>query len=167
VSRRGVERQHDGLALCLPPITAVRHDQAMDLAVARTFVDRWVTAWNAHDLDSLLAHFAEDVVFTSPVAARLLPSSGGVVRGKTALREYWTEGLRRLPDLHFEIIATYIGVETLVINFRNQQGNLANEVLVFNGSLVVEGHGTAEGAAGERSAQVSESASFDAVNASA
>jgi hypothetical protein len=140
----------------------------MEQAAARTFVDQWVKAWNAHDLDTLLAHFDEDVVFTSPVAARLLPSSGGVVRGKTALREYWTEGLLRLPDLHFEVIAMYVGVATLVINFRNQQGDVANEVLVFDGPLVVQGHGTVQRDAGaERSAQESESASFDAVNPSA
>lgn len=114
----------------------------MELEAARTFVDRWVTHWNAHDLDELLEHFAEDVVFTSPVAARLLDSSGGVVRGKAALRAYWTEGLRRIPDLRFEVVATYIGINTLVINYRNQQGSLVNEVLVFDGALVVEGHGT-------------------------
>jgi hypothetical protein len=114
----------------------------MDLAAARTFVDKWVTGWNAHDLDSLLAHFDDDVVFTSPVAAQLLASSGGVVRGKAALRDYWSEGLRRLPDLHFEVIGTYIGVDTLVINYRNQRGNLVNEVLLFDGDHVVAGHGT-------------------------
>jgi hypothetical protein len=114
----------------------------MDPAAARTFVDKWVTDWNAHDLDSLLAHFADDVMLTSPVAAQVLASSGGVVRGKAALRDYWTEGLRRRPDLHFEVIATYIGVDTLVINYRNQRGSLVNEVLVFDGDLVVQGHGT-------------------------
>ncbi|WP_246272422.1 hypothetical protein [Amycolatopsis acididurans] len=38
---------------------------------------------------------------------------------------------RRIPDLHFEIVAS-----TLVINYRNQKGGLVNEVLMF------EGHGT-------------------------
>jgi len=110
--------------------------------VARTFVEQWVTDWNAHDLDKLLAHFAEDVVFTSPAAAQLIASSDGVIRGKAALRDYWTEGLRRIPDLHFEVVATYIGINTLVINYRNQRGGLVNEVLVFDGALVAEGHGT-------------------------
>ena len=110
--------------------------------MARTFVEQWVTDWNAHDLDKLLAHFAEDVVFTSPAAAQLIASSDGVIRGKAALRGYWTEGLRRIPDLHFEVVATYIGINTLVINYRNQRGGLVNEVLVFDGALVAEGHGT-------------------------
>jgi hypothetical protein len=114
----------------------------MDKAAARTFVEHWVTAWNRHDLDALLSSFADDVVFTSPVAAKLIEGSGGVVRGKDALRVYWAEGLRKIPGLRFEVVAIYIGIDVIVINFRNQDGRLANEVLRFDGSLVVAGHGT-------------------------
>lgn len=114
----------------------------MEHAAAHAFTDQWVRAWNAHDVEGVLAHFADDVVFTSPVAARMFPESGGVVRGKEMLREYWSSALPRIPDLHFEIVASYVGVDTLVINYRNQRGGLVNEVLVFEGDLVVEGHGT-------------------------
>jgi len=108
---------------------------------AHRFADQWIKNWNAHDLDSLLAHFADDVVFTSPVAARIL-GGDGVVRGKTALRAYWEAALRANPDLQFELVGRYAGVHTLVINFRNHKGGLANEVLVFEGPLIVQGHGT-------------------------
>jgi ketosteroid isomerase-like protein len=114
----------------------------MDQESARAFVHQWVTQWNAHDLEGLLEHFAEDVVFTSPVAAKLVEGSDGVVRGRAALRAYWAEGLARIADLHFEVVATYVGVDVLVINYRNQNGGLVNEVLVFDGPLVVRGHGT-------------------------
>ena len=114
----------------------------MEHAAVTAFVDSWLRAWNAHDLDQLLGHFADDVVFTSPVAARLIEGSDGVVRGKAALRAYWAEGLRRIPDLHFELVDVYVGVNTIVINYRNQRGGLVNEVLTFDGPLVVAGHGT-------------------------
>jgi hypothetical protein len=114
----------------------------MTVPEPKEFARRWLAAWNAHDLDPLLAHFADDVVFTSPVAAQLLADSDGVIRGKEALRAYWTEGLRRIPDLRFEVVGVYAGVETLVINYRNQKGGLVNEVLKFDGNLVIEGHGT-------------------------
>jgi ketosteroid isomerase-like protein len=55
-----------------------------------SYADQWVQAWNAHDIEAVLDHFHDDVVVTSPVAARVVPESGGVVRGKTALRDYWT-----------------------------------------------------------------------------
>lgn len=96
----------------------------MDHVMAQRFVDSWEQAWNAHDLELVLSHFAEDVVFTSPVAAQLLDASDGVIRGKQALREYWSEGLRRIPGLRFEVLGVYVGVATLVINYRNQKGGL-------------------------------------------
>jgi hypothetical protein len=119
-----------------------RDNRGVDRAGADAFVESWLRAWNDHDLDEILSHFAEDVVFSSPVAARLIEGSVGVVRGKAALRDYWSKGLEQLPDLQFELIDVYTGVETLVINYRNERGGLVNEVLRFDGPLVVEGHGT-------------------------
>ncbi|MER5949873.1 nuclear transport factor 2 family protein [Streptomyces sp. NPDC001904] len=113
----------------------------MDQMTAQMFVDSWVKAWNAHDLDALLAHFADDVTFRSPVAAQLL-GGDGVIHGRAALRAYWEEGLRRIPDLRFEVVGSYVGVDCLVINYRNQKGGLVNEVLIFDGPLVAEGYGT-------------------------
>jgi hypothetical protein len=71
---------------------------------AKTYAELWVRAWNAHDIEAVLDHFHDDVLFTSPVAARVLPETEGVVRGKDALRHYWARALKSLPDLHFEII---------------------------------------------------------------
>jgi ketosteroid isomerase-like protein len=107
-----------------------------------TFAAEWCAAWNAHDLERVLRHFHEDVVFTSPVAASLLPETEGVLHGKAALRSYWAEGLRRIPDLHFTVAAVFAGVNTLVIQYLNQKGTSVSEVLVFEAGLVREGHGT-------------------------
>ena len=52
------------------------------------------------------------VVFTSPLAIRIVEGSDGVIRGKEELRSYWSEGLRRNPDLRFEIEDLYLGVNT-------------------------------------------------------
>ena len=113
----------------------------MDIAEAQEFAEQWVKDWNAHDVEALLGHFTDDVVFTSPVAARLF-GGDGVIRGKEALRKYWSEGIRLIPDLRFEVLALYVGVSTLVINYRNQAGGVVSEVLTFDGPLVREGHGT-------------------------
>ncbi len=114
----------------------------MDHESARRFAGHWLEAWNSHDLDAVLSHFSDDVVFSSPMAVQVCEGSDGVVRGKAALRDYWAEALRRTPELHFEIESLYVGVHTLVINYRNQAGGLVNEVLVFDGAMVAEGHGT-------------------------
>jgi hypothetical protein len=114
---------------------------AMDTSEAQTFVAEWLAAWNAHDVEAVLAHFAEDGTFSSPIAAQVM-GGDGVVRGKAALRDYWVTALRGRPDLRFELVGTYVGVDTLVINYRNQRGGLVSEVLVFDGHLVTQGHGT-------------------------
>lgn len=99
-------------------------------------------AWNAHDTEGVLEHFHDEVVFTSPVAAHLLPETMGVVRGKRALRDYWTRALQSFPDLQFFVEGVCQGIDTIVITYRNQNDALVNEVLRFDHDLVVEGHGT-------------------------
>jgi ketosteroid isomerase-like protein len=112
------------------------------LVDAFAFSRQWVAAWNAHDVEAVLEHFHDDVVFTSPVAAKLLPNTHGVVRGKLALRQYWTVALARVPDLRFTVEGVYQGIDTVVIAYRNQDDGLVSEVLKFDGGLVIEGHGT-------------------------
>jgi len=114
----------------------------MDPNRAAAFAQRWVEAWNSHDVDAVLAHFADDAVFTSPVAARMLPETAGVLRGKAAIRAYWAAALARIPELHFGVLGAYTGLEQVVIHYRNHLGGLVCEVLRFDGDLVVEGAGT-------------------------
>jgi hypothetical protein len=60
---------------------------------ARAFAKAWVEAWNAHDLERVLAHYADDVELVSPRARQVVPESGGVIRGKAAPRAYWTQSM--------------------------------------------------------------------------
>jgi len=124
------------------PVLGVTEGQVVTTPERDIFTEDWLTAWNRHDIDAVLTHFHHDVVFTSPVAARVVPDSGGVVRGRAALREYWSAALKTMPDLRFEIVGVYQGQSLLVINYRNQNGALVNEVLEFDGGLVRRGHGT-------------------------
>lgn len=105
------------------------------------FASEWEAAWNRRDVEAVLKHFHEDVVFTSPVAKQIGFADDGIVNGKNELRRYWTLGLERNPGLHFQITAVYKGVNTLVIVFKNQQGADRAEVLTFRDGLVMAGHG--------------------------
>ena len=55
---------------------------------------------------------------------------------------YYRGPLERVPTLHFELLGVYAGVDTLVLNYRNQAGGRVSEVLSFDGALVRQGHGT-------------------------
>ncbi|GAA1369193.1 nuclear transport factor 2 family protein [Streptomyces beijiangensis] len=113
----------------------------MDLAFAQKFATEWQDAWNSHDLDRILAHYGEDVTFSSPMIERFNGDPSGRVRGKAALREYWSTGLSRMPDLHFEVMDVRAGVDSLVIDFRNQFGGRVYEVLTFRGDRIIAGFG--------------------------
>ncbi len=106
------------------------------------YAEHWIGSWNARDVEAVLTHYADDVVFTSPTAIRFAPESGGTIRGKDALRSYWTRALEGNPDLHFELIGLYAGIDTLVLHYRNQLGGLVNEVLTFRDGLIASGHAT-------------------------
>jgi len=97
----------------------------------------WEHAWNTHDIEAVLAHFSDEVFFTSPMLAEFFPESGGAVRGKAGLRDYWEVALQWIPDLHFTVVGVYAGIDIVVINYRNQKRVLVNEVLRFRAGLVV------------------------------
>jgi hypothetical protein len=113
----------------------------MDSIEANEFAREWESAWNRRDLEAVLRHFHDEAVFTSPVAQRIGFAQDGVVRGKDALRRYWTAALDRNPNLRFQVTAIYQGVNTLVIAFKNQEGINRVEVLIFRHGHVIEGHG--------------------------
>ncbi|MFS0692147.1 nuclear transport factor 2 family protein [Streptomyces nitrosporeus] len=113
----------------------------MDLTFAQEFAARWQDDWNSHDLDRILAHYHDDVTFSSPMIARLTGDPVGTVRGKAALRAYWATGLEKIPGLEFEVVDVRAGVDALVIDYRNQAGGRVSEVLVFRDGLVASGFG--------------------------
>lgn len=114
----------------------------MNLPDPRMFARNWEDAWNHRDLDAVLALFHEAVTFSSPYGATLVPDSAGVFRGKRALRRYWEMGLATIPNLHFVVENVFVGVDAMALQFRNEQGAQAVEVLVFEDGLVRSGHGT-------------------------
>lgn len=89
---------------------------------ATRFATQWISQWNARDAEAVLAQYADDVVFTSPRALKVVPESGGTVRGNDALRRYWTLALEGNLDLHFELVGVYAGINAIVIQYRNQVG---------------------------------------------
>lgn len=113
----------------------------MDLEFARTFAGEWQENWNSHDLERILTHYHDDVTFSSPMIAKFTGDASGTVRGKNELRTYWARGLELIPDLAFEVIDVRVGVDTVVIDYRNQIGGRVYEVLTFRDGLVIGGLG--------------------------
>lgn len=68
---------------------------------AEAFAAEWAAAWNELSVERVLAHFDEDVSFTSPTALAVV--GVGTVRGKQALRDYWNTAIARVGSLKFVV----------------------------------------------------------------
>jgi len=99
----------------------------------KEFTTLWLAAWNAHDIERILALYEDAFEFSSPVLAGVSPASGGKLIGKEAARAYWSKGLAMRPDLHFEHIASLHGVQSMVIHYRGLGGKLCAEFFAFSG----------------------------------
>jgi len=103
----------------------------IDSDFATAFARDWVQAWNDHDLDSILSHYAEDVVFHSPRIRVVTGLDVDSLSGKTALRDYWSKALERLRDLFFEIDQVLPGSDALTILYTNERSQYVAETFVF------------------------------------
>ncbi|MGF1488678.1 MAG: nuclear transport factor 2 family protein [Prochloraceae cyanobacterium] len=92
----------------------------------------WLEDWNAHDLDRIISHYAEEIVFISPMVVKLLDSPSGSIEGKSALRNYFDRGLTVYPELKFKAIEILVGVSSLVIYYRSVKDLLAAEFMEIN-----------------------------------
>lgn len=104
--------------------------------LTRTFADAfaaaWIKAWNEHDVDAVLSHYSGDFEMSSPLIAAVAQEASGTLRGQAAVRAYWTKALSMLPDLHFELVDTLVGADSITLYYKGHRG-MAAEVFLFDG----------------------------------
>ena len=104
------------------------HDAARLAALGRD----WIAAWNSHDLERVLALYDEDSEMTSDKIPALGFDPSGTMRGKDKLRAYWGAALKKRPNLHFELIDTYVSPDSIVVFYQNELGGRVCEYLRLN-----------------------------------
>jgi hypothetical protein len=106
----------------------------MDRDEAKRYAQEWADAWNRRDVEAVLAHFEDDVVFSSPRALQIV--GVGTIRGKASLRRYWNAALGAVGALHFglrRILWDPEALELSIVYDREVDGHRdrATEVLQF------------------------------------
>ncbi len=101
----------------------------MNASEARAFAEEWIAAWNSHDLDRIVSHYAPEIVFLSPVAQQRV--GDGRVVGIPALRAYWGPALAAPSALRFELIEALAGYECVTILYRNHREQTVAETCEF------------------------------------
>lgn len=106
------------------------------IALAR----RWLACFETHDVEALVALYAEDARHTSPKLRASRPESGGFLVGRTALRAWWGEAFQRIPDLRYRERALTAGEGRVFMEYlRTAPGEPdlpVAEVLEVEGGLI-------------------------------
>jgi ketosteroid isomerase-like protein len=94
-------------------------------AFAIEHTNKWLEAWNNHDLEAVLSMYSETVEFSSPKIKAVFPQRNTAkINNKDELRKYWAEALKnKFPNLKF----------------------IQKEVLFHKGIVILEYYATLDG----------------------
>lgn len=91
---------------------------AITHAFAKDHINRWINAWNNHDLDALLSMYSEKIQFSSPKIKTIFPNRKySKLSNKKELKEYWTLALERFPNLKFEAKELIIHNDVIIFEY--------------------------------------------------
>ncbi|PIF46929.1 SnoaL-like protein [Chryseobacterium sp. 52] len=96
------------------------------------FAEKWISAWNSHDLEDILSHYAENIEVTTPMITLATGGKESTLKGKEAVREYWEKALDKFPDLHFELVKSTEGVHSVALFYKSIMDKYAVEVMFFD-----------------------------------
>lgn len=101
----------------------------------------WFAAFNAHDLEAILALYDDDAEHFSPKLLARHPKTKGMVRGKDALRAWWKDAFARLPSLRYEILKLTADDEQVFMEYiRHVEGEAdlrVGEVLEISKGMII------------------------------
>lgn len=124
----------------IDPAEPLKQRAVADLPVSPAMIAQdWVQAWNRRDPEHVLAMFHDNAVFTSPRALRLLPPTGGRLQRREELAAYWRTALSLNPNLHFDLIDVFSGIDTIAVIYQDQDRHRHCEMLRFSHGLVISG----------------------------
>ena len=98
----------------------------------KQFSSEWIEAWNDHDIEKILSHYAEDIEFYSPVIKQLGTTSEGVIKDKNTLKDYFTKALGLYPDLFFNLHEILIGTDSLILFYTSVNNKKSAEFMQFD-----------------------------------
>jgi hypothetical protein len=85
-------------------LLCANHPCMSTLSQLSSIAHQWFDAFNTHDLEALLSLYHNDAQHYSPKLKVRLPETNGLIKGKSALREWWKDAFNRLPTLHYELV---------------------------------------------------------------
>lgn len=100
----------------------------LTVETARRVGEEWCDAWNRKDLDAVMAHYAENVAFSSPTVGKRWGIADGWLHGRARLRENFAIGIAA-EGLRFDWVDVVIGVTSMCVIYRRESGQLVNDTV--------------------------------------
>lgn len=95
----------------------------------RALGHEWIARWNSHDLDHILALYAEDAEMTSDIIVARGLDPNGTLHGKDSLRFYWSKAFVARPRLRFELLDVFVSPDSVVVHYTDEKGKRICEYL--------------------------------------
>lgn len=99
---------------------------------AQTFATSWYAAWNTHDIEAIMSHYAPEIEHSSPFIKRYNGTDDLSIKGIEDVRDYFARALERNPTLRFDPMHVTTGLESVLLVYRRMTGDLAGEVFFLN-----------------------------------
>lgn len=101
----------------------------------------WFDAFNKHDIEMLLSLYAEDAAHYSPKLKARQPETNGLIKGKPALRDWWTDAFTRLPNLHYTVLQLMANDSQVFMEYIRQTPGeedlqVAEVLVIENGKII-------------------------------
>jgi ketosteroid isomerase-like protein len=105
----------------------------LDPGQVRRAVEDWIAAWNRRDLEAILAHYAEDVCFSSPTVITRYGEPSGTLSGKTQLRAHFRAGLEAFGDrAQFRLLDVLVGVRGYSVYYARETGATVIDTVIVD-----------------------------------
>jgi limonene-1,2-epoxide hydrolase len=85
-----------------------------------SIASHWLSVFNEHNLEKLLALYHEEAVHYSPKLKIRHPETEGLINGREALRAWWQEAFTRLPSLHYRMLTLTANEERVFMEYMRE-----------------------------------------------
>lgn len=101
----------------------------------------WFAAFNEHNIENLLTLYAAQAQHYSPKLKVLRPETGGLIKGKEALRSWWQAAFEGLPSLRYEVVRLTPHSDRVFMEYvrhvAGEEDLYVGEILEFRNGLII------------------------------
>ncbi len=92
----------------------------------------WINAWNNGDVNSLINHYSDDVVFYSSAAKRRWGVDDGKLSGKEALGNHFRKAFEEFPSMAITFKKLMQGPDGVLLVYERETGKMMADFVRFN-----------------------------------